>query len=102
MEHYNIKDIVVFEPIYPAFNPILFKSETEHLSLNTPYDIYGLFCQLIWNVFGTWIGNRRNKALRRMYCYESMAYLHRKSETFFDWWKVKPIDLFNSKDFKRK
>lgn len=61
----------------------------------TKYDVIGLvFHQLMWNLFGVWVGtNSESMAKKRFYCYEYAAYLYR-SKT--EWIRVRPKDFVKS------
>jgi hypothetical protein len=59
----------------------------------TPYDFSGLlFYQLAFQLFHVWIGTKnKERAEKKMYCYEYIAWLH--SDIFSDWWKINPKDI---------
>jgi hypothetical protein len=93
------QDYVIFRCEYKKYDPEKIRTEAIMLLGKTPYDVRGLIDQAIWNTFNVWKGKIGKEAMKRMYCYESMAYLHRRSKTFKNWWLVKPSDLFKSKEF---
>lgn len=96
-----IKDFAYYQPLYD-FNHITLAREATELLGKTPYDFKGLtYKQFMWNLFGVWVGSTdEEKAKKSMYCYESMAYLHRRCKTFKVWFQVLPRLLHDSLDFK--
>ena len=91
----------IFKPVYDNFNSEVIEIESTELLGKTKYDFIGLIYQIFWNKLHIWIGTKDpEKAMKRMYCYESIAYLHRRSDTFKNWWKVTPKSLFNSIEFE--
>jgi len=92
----HIKSYKVLIPIY-KFNENTLREEAIDL-LSNKYDFKGLlFNQLILNLFNVWIG-RNNNQKNKLYCYEAVFFLHR--EIFPDWWKTKPQEIFNNKNFE--
>jgi len=60
--------------------------------LGTKYDFLSLlFFQLIYNLTGKWWGLRREKAIKRLYCFEYTAWIF----NFDNWWKMSPQDFYN-------
>jgi hypothetical protein len=65
----------------------------------TGYDFSALLIhQLIFQTTGIWMGRKGNKAAKRMYCYEYVAWCYNK--LFPEWWKISPINMINHKDFE--
>jgi len=95
------RDYVVFDPKYRKFDGEKVRNGAIELLGKTPYDVVGLLQQAVWNTLNIWVGKAGEEAKAKMYCYESMAYLHRRSKTFKYWWTVKPSDLFNSEEFSK-
>lgn len=66
-------------------------------NLGRKYDFAGLLWFQLWfQLFKHWIGFKSpEKAARKFYCYEFVAYVHDEK----DWWKVNPKDFINSTDY---
>lgn len=63
---------------------------------NTGYDFTSLLMfQLIFQVTKTWIGRTQEKAKKRMYCSEYVAYLYGIN----NWWRVSPDRINNGGTF---
>jgi hypothetical protein len=64
------------------------------LNHKAPYDFASLPQQVIWNVFGIWLGKRGEEAKLRMTCSEWVAYAyHQHTDLFRRWWKKTPRDI---------
>jgi len=65
----------------------------------TGYDFSGLlFFQLVYQIFGVWIGTKNKKrAEKRMYCYEYVGWCY--SNLFPDWWKINPAKISDIANF---
>lgn len=63
---------------------------------HTPYDVMGLVVhQLAWVTMGIWIGPRNEEdAIKRFYCFEFAAYMHRG--TYPDWATVNVKEFINA------
>ena len=60
-----------------------------------PYDYIGLLVQAWFQLTGKWVGKTKEKAEKRMYCSEFVAFVyhHFNQKTFFDWWLISPAAL---------
>ncbi len=105
----NLKEtkIAVFRPNYWNFDDIVFQEELK-LLLKKKYDFKGtIYEQFVYNIFGIWKGAKTEKqAKKRLFCYELVWYLHRRSDTFGildSWWKCKLNDIVTDKykNFKK-
>jgi len=90
-------EIAVYRPNYWRFDEIVFEAELK-LLLKKKYDYKGtVIDQFIYNIFGIWTGAKNEtEAKKRLFCYELVWYLHRKSYTFGlwgQWWKSKLNDI---------
>lgn len=64
--------------------------------LGSKYDFGGLvYYQLVYQIFGRWIGRTRTEAEQSMYCTEYNAWCHQLD----NWWTYSPEDFLNNKDF---
>lgn len=67
---------------------------------HTPYDTWALvWHQLILQVFGKWTGKKKDEAKDKLYCSEYYALCD--VETFPEWWKITPEDIYNKEGFKQ-
>lgn len=65
----------------------------------TGYDFSGLlFHQLILQLFGVWIGRKGEKAGKKMYCYEYVAWIY--EEYFPEWWSINPKFIWGHPEVK--
>jgi hypothetical protein len=94
--------IIILRRIDKVINEEEFAKAATDLLGVTKYDVKGLIWdQLKLSITGKWKSNiTEEDAKKRMYCYESMAYLNRDTKTFKEWWKVIPLSLFSSIEFQ--
>jgi hypothetical protein len=65
---------------------------------HTPYDTWSLvWDQLILQATGKWVGKKKDKAKDKLYCSEYYALCD--VETFPEWWKITPEDIYNKEGF---
>jgi len=99
----NFKDVefTTFRPNYWNFDKLVFKEEIK-LLLKKKYDYKATIIeQFLYYTFGIWTGAKNEEqAKKRLFCYELVWYLHRKSDTFGiwgKWWKCKLNDIITDK-----
>jgi len=65
---------------------------------HTPYDTWSLvWNQLILQITGKWVGKKKDEAKEKLYCSEYYALCD--VETFPEWWKITPEDIYNKEGF---
>lgn len=95
VDRVNDKDILISRPI-----PHIVEAEYARLASSflghTPYDVIGLIWhQLVLHVTGKWIGStNKDKAKKRFYCYEYVAFMN--ADSYEKWYEVKPKEFLKA------
>lgn len=102
LNHYKNDEVLVLRPLLPLSSVEKFRYlEYANSLLGRKYDYWGtLFFQLIYRLTAIWIGPRKLKASRKLFCSEHcLMPIHKVRGYFHNVWNRSPGDICRSSGY---